>query len=56
MKYGTRSVAMPTLVAERTSTGTVQRRYTYVGVTPLKYEDITGGNAGYYQTGTCQGV
>jgi RHS repeat-associated protein len=41
---------LPTLVAQRNGTGAVQRRYTYAGATPIKYEDITGSQAGYYQT------
>ncbi len=39
-----------TLVAERTSTGTVKRRYTYAGSMPVKFEDPVASTVGYYQT------
>jgi RHS repeat-associated protein len=41
---------LPTLVAQRNAAGVVQRRYTYAGATPIKYEDVAGGASGYYQT------
>jgi RHS repeat-associated protein len=41
---------LPTLVAQRNTAGVVQRKYTYVGATPLRYEDTVAGTAGYYQT------
>jgi RHS repeat-associated protein len=39
---------LPTLVAQRDSVGVVSRRYTYVGSSPLKFEE--GATAGYYLT------
>jgi RHS repeat-associated protein len=41
---------LPTLVAQRDSAGVVLRRYTYAGITPVRYDDVTGGTVGYYQT------
>jgi RHS repeat-associated protein len=41
---------LPTLVAQRTAAGVVQRKYTYVGATPLRFEDTVAGTTGYYQT------
>jgi RHS repeat-associated protein len=39
---------LPTLVAQRNAAGVVQRRYTYMGSSPIKYEE--GATVGYYQT------
>ncbi len=41
---------LPVLVAQRNGTGVVQRRYTYAGSMPVKYEDVATPTVGYYQT------
>ncbi len=41
---------LPVLVAQRNGTGVVQRRFTYAGWMPVKYEDVATTTVGYYQT------
>jgi RHS repeat-associated protein len=42
--------ALPMLVAERDGGGVTLRRYSYVGSMPLRYDNVAGGQVGYYLT------
>jgi RHS repeat-associated protein len=51
------TTALPTLVAERDTTGTALRRYTYgQGIDPLRYDDLVTSGAGRYLTDTIGSV